>query len=978
MPVAPWLLAVALLASRPGRADEPAVTVLADFEGASVAARIVEVRQGLASDCDVERVLIPARGQGSLAVQVGATAPGVSVTCDLTFREPVRFRQADRVACFCWINEGEIELGFRVRDADGQLFETPLQPVRLRHRWVNVGASLAPESLRRVRGAAPFAFPLEIQGFRIVTQRLGKQTIYIDDLEVEHRVSPEALVRGEFEFNEPTRIHGPGSTVGAAVLLENRSRRTPLSLSIDLAWMRPDGSVLQRQQATVGLPASGTDFRSRRRLDFSQRIAEPGLYRLVAQVRSSGWTFPNTLETTMAVTPSNRRVSRGRSTFFGVRSNLLREPELDQMLEISVARDLGVNLLALDVPWRLVEPKAGVYDFDTLQPLVEALTQKDVAAAVVLGEPPEWLPADEGERLERFGRLVAAAAGRFGERISRYQLGAEVVPPPTQRSRLEAFAAVRDATRQRHPRIELMPAPIPVADAAVSAEWAAFVHEHPEFPLAFQTLGESAVALQRLDRFRERSGLPWQPSHVWWHEAGPCVGAGYDTDAEQLLRHHVAAAAAGVSEVLWFDLRDDDNDPARPETLLGLVRRDFSPKLALLGYATAAGMLTGYRYAGPLHGTPEALDGALFIGANRQVAALLPRPNRILPAVLFPTAGAPGELAAQDFERRALPALEQAGTVFAPVARPFFFVLTLRAPQSDPQLALAPPWLRVPQTVFFGRGQTATIEVDVQRPLTRGYLQLRPPRDSPLQSSVSAVALQGAPGDTLQVPVELIATGDQSVERESLALRVSLDGANLDVPLVARRLTDVFPRSATQSLTTPAQHLGELNARQGRPTAKARLYAAHDAQALHVALVVDDDRTVPLRFDRRRQATGDQVLIGVAAEGAWHAVQARFDPAARPLTPEPLYGSRPEWLDQWRGSATAGEGRVVSYQFQIPLRSLTDGEPAAGQRLLLAVCYVDDDADGFPPVPLCWGEGLVEGPATAEYQWIRLVDGSGG
>jgi len=524
----------------------------------------------------------------------------------------------------------------------------------------------------------------------------------------------------------------------------------------------------------------------------------------------------------------------------------------------------------------------------------------------------------------------------------------------------------------------LMPAPIPVADAAVSAEWAAFVSEFPDFPLAFQTVGESVGALRQLERFRDQSGFTWQASHVWWHEAEPRVGAGFDADAEQLLRHHVAAAAAGVGEVLWFDLRDDDNDPAQPAALRGLVRRDFSPKLALLGYATAAGTLTGYRYAGPLRGTPDALDGALFIGANRQVAALLPRPNRIMPAVLFPALGAPGELAARDFERRTLPALQETGTAFAPVARPFFFVLTLRAPQSEPQLALAPLWLRVPQTVFFGRGQTSAIEVDVQRPLSRGYLQLRLPRDSPLQSSVAAVALQGAPGDTVRVPIELVATGDQVVERDDLALRVSLDGANLDVPLVARRLTDVIPLSATQSLTTPAHHLGDLIARRGRPTAQARLYAAHDAQSLHLALMVDDDRIVPLRLDRRRQATGDQILLGLAAEGAWHGVQVRFDPTARPLRPQPLYGSRPEWLGQWRGGATAGEGRVVTYQFQVPLRSLTDGEPVGGQRLLLAACYVDDDADGFPPVLLSWGEGLTEGPATVEYQWIRLGDGSGG
>lgn len=970
--VAAWALVFAALVAPPTVADEPAVTVLADFEGASVAARIVEVRNALAGDCAVERVLIPARGQGSLAVRIGATAPRVSVTCDLTFREATRFRQAERVACYCWINEGEIELVFRLRDARNQLFETPPQPVTLRQRWVSVGATLKPEGLRRVRGDAPLSLPLEIQGCRLVTQRLGKQTVYLDDLEVEHRVGPEDLVRGEFEFDEPTRIYEPGAAVGAAIVLENRSRRSPLNLTLDLAWTRPDGSVLQRQQAAVSLPVSGTDYRSRRRLDFSQRISDSGLYRLVAQVRSTGWTFPHTLETTIAVTPSNRRVSRGRSTLFGLRSNLLREPELDQMLEISVARDLGVNLLALDVPWRLVEPKAGTYDLDRLAPLVDALGQKDVAATVVLTEPPEWLPEDEGARLERFGQFIAAAARRFGERIGRYQVAADVLPALETQARLDAFAALRAALREQHPRIELLPPPVPVTDAEPPAELAAYLRAHPDVPLTFRTAGESAGVLRQLDRFRQRGGFAWQPAHAWYHEAEPCVGAGYDTDAEQLLRHYVAGAAAGVGSVLWFDLRDDDNDPTRPETLRGLVRRDFSPKLALLGYASAAGTLTGYRYAGPLRGAPASFDSALFIGANRQVAALLPQPNRIHPAVVFPLAGAPGELAALDFERRALPALDAAGTAFAPVARPFFLVLTLRAPQAEPQLTLAKPWLRVPQTVFYGAGQSFAVEVDLPTTAARSYLQLRRPKDSALQSSMSAITLPASPDETVLTPVELTALPDREVPREDLTLRVARDGKPLDVPLVARRMIAVSPLLSGQPLVAAPHRVGKLAARHPQPTATAELYLAHDTDSLHVAIVVDDDRTVPLGFDRRRQVTGDHIVLGLAAEGGWHAVHARFDAAARDWRPEPLYGSRPEWLSGWTGRVAEGPGRAATFHFKIPLRTVTDGEPSAGRRLLFAVSYVDDDADGFSAAALTWGQGLTDGPATGEYEWLQL------
>ena len=55
----------------------------------------------------MRRVSLPARGKGSLALEIGATAHGVSVACDLTFREPTRFYTARRVVTYCWIDEGE-------------------------------------------------------------------------------------------------------------------------------------------------------------------------------------------------------------------------------------------------------------------------------------------------------------------------------------------------------------------------------------------------------------------------------------------------------------------------------------------------------------------------------------------------------------------------------------------------------------------------------------------------------------------------------------------------------------------------------------------------------------------------------------------------------------------------------------------------------------------------------------------------------
>jgi hypothetical protein len=272
-PAATLLALLCAIAAYPGpraAADVPVITIIADFEDDSLAATLGDLQNVLPTDCTVRRCPIPARGQYSLALDFGATAPNVSVACNLRLREPRRFARADRIGAFYWVKEGEFQLAFRVRDAGGQIFETEPQSLTTRDRWVYVAADLNPDKLHRLKGSGSLTWPIEVSGFRAASRQLGRQSVFIDDVQVEHRVDTREIVQGEFRFDEPTRIYEPGSKVAAAVVLENLSRKTALPLSVELAWTRPDGSVLQTQQASRTLPASGADFRSRQAIDFSQ------------------------------------------------------------------------------------------------------------------------------------------------------------------------------------------------------------------------------------------------------------------------------------------------------------------------------------------------------------------------------------------------------------------------------------------------------------------------------------------------------------------------------------------------------------------------------------------------------------------------------------------------------------------------------------------------------------------------------------
>ncbi|RMF86067.1 MAG: hypothetical protein D6744_00375, partial [Planctomycetota bacterium] len=372
--------------------DEPVVTVLADFETESVTARISEVRNTLASDCRLATATIPARsGQNSLHVSIGATRADTTVACSLRFRAATLFEQADRVATYCHLNDGEVELAFRVRDAEGRLFETRATRLRAQRRFVRVSAELDAARLRRIDGSddgdAKPEWPLQIDGYRITTRRIGRQDVFLDDLQVEHRVPRTRVVRGEFRFDNPTRLYQPASNVSAAVIVENLSRRLRLDLNVRLVWERDDGSVLRREDRRVRLPPSGDDYRAMQTVDFRERVGAPGVYRLVASVRDADWSSDAVFETSFAVTPSNRALPRGRETFFGLRSNLLREPPADQRLELSVARELGVQLLVLDAPWSRLEPDRGSYQFAALDPVIDALVATDIAACLAIVDP---------------------------------------------------------------------------------------------------------------------------------------------------------------------------------------------------------------------------------------------------------------------------------------------------------------------------------------------------------------------------------------------------------------------------------------------------------------------------------------------------------------------------------------------------------------------------------------------------------------
>lgn len=954
-----------LLAGAGVRGDEPMATVLADFEDNTVAAAIGEATHTPVGDCDARFEANPARGQFSLAVTVGASSGGATATCQLQFQLPTPFAQAERIGTAVWINEGEAEVGFRLRDSKGHLFETARQPVKERRRWVRITSSLAAGELKPVarggetaNGAA--VWPIEFDSFVIGTKSTARQVVFLDDLHIEHRAPAEEMVRARFYFDRPTHLYAPGSTIAARLTLENSSRSVALKqLSAELAWYRSDGSEISRSKHAVNLPASAADYRARQSVDLRQKIDETGLFRLVATLTSPGWKRPAVYETTIAVTPSNRSIPRGRSVFFGIQANLLREPAEDRVHEIDVAKELGVQLFAITLPWRLLEPRRDAFEFSAIDTLVDAIVSRDMACMLSLSEPPAWLAeADRAVRTERQSAALRAIAKRYGRKLHFVQAMTE----PDAAAAVAFADGLQKLIAADGAAAEVLPAPFAIHAADGSPNELPAGLLQLDTPQLFQTYDDPVAARPRLSAFRERNKLTWKPAHVWMHVAPANGEAGSLADAVAVLRYCMVASAAGVRAVIWSDLRDDTSDPRHPEQMHGLLRRDFSPKNALLGYANAVGMLAGLVCKGQVDGTPEEFESAMFVANERQVAAFVPKPNRVLPLAIAPVQAVEGQMTVLDFERRVRTPLDAPSGLYQPIDRPFFVLLLPSEAKESPQISLAKPWLRAPATVFCDRAATFAVEIDAAPMLGLKFAQLVLPAKAGVKSSFSAKDLKPEAGKTVNIPIELTAEKPLSGPL-TVSLRVSTTAGNLDAPIEIRPLGSLLPGATTLSPTDRSLRIGEM-APASESSQRLGIFGSYQPQTLTVALEHPAD--VP---------EGAELRFGIAVEGREAVREIAIAGLGRDLALRSLSATSglPAGI---RCAAGGGKGSAPFVTLEIPAAALEVEAWKPGMRICAAAGYVAPANTRVTVPSMRWGNGLDGGRTTQAFEWLRLAPAS--
>ena len=108
----------------------------------------------------------------------------------------------------------------------------------------------------------------------------------------------------------------------------------------------------------------------------------------------------------------------------------------------------------------------------------------------------------------------------------------------------------------------------------------------------------------------------------WLNEAGQTTTFATErAQAITVVKKIAFAPAQDFQNYIWYDLRDDGTNGADPEDNFGLVRRDFSPKPALVAAHTTLDRLNGKRFARRL-AMGENVFALLYEGARESVLVL--------------------------------------------------------------------------------------------------------------------------------------------------------------------------------------------------------------------------------------------------------------------------------------------------------------------------------------------------------------------
>ncbi|MCZ4560889.1 cellulase family glycosylhydrolase [Rhodococcus sp. IEGM 1401] len=293
--------------------------------------------------------------------------------------------------------------------------------------------------------------------------------------------------------------------------------------------------------------------------------------------------------------------------------------------EMDGIRSVGGSWIRLEISWQKVEPVQGQRNWAPIDRLVNAAAARGLA---ILGLPtyaPAWATNPQANAYtlgsprnpDEFGNFAAAAATRYGNRISTWEIWNEPNlayfhnPSPTGKSYLPTLKAAYTAIKAVQPQSTVI-----AAGLANSADWA-----FGSSPLAFARALYSNGGKPFFDGLALHpypagvtppAGVYWAQisqlyalmnskgdggKKIWITEFGVPTQTNGATEAKQSEIVLAALREAGklpyVAGVFIHTFRNTGTNAGDAESNFGLLKRDFTPKQAFNDIRAAAGMAVG-------------------------------------------------------------------------------------------------------------------------------------------------------------------------------------------------------------------------------------------------------------------------------------------------------------------------------------------------------------------------------------------------
>jgi hypothetical protein len=336
---------------------------------------------------------------------------------------------------------------------------------------------------------------------------------------------------------------------------------------------------------------------------------------------ASLWAWAGTSATALAALPSPE-IPQG----VGVNIHFVKAHERD----LDMVAEAGFKFVRMDFTWSAIEREKGSYDWSGYDELTQNLEKRGLRALYILdysnslyeeriasrspitGKQVTTVASPRTpESVAAFARWAAAAAKRYRAQRIVWEIWNEPniqfwQPAPNVKDYLALALATCRAIREADPEATI------VAPATSGFPWPFFeecfraglleqvdalsVHPYRSYDRGPETAGADFERLRELIKKYAPAAKQSMPilSGEWGY-ATHAKGISAELQAAFLARQQLANLYHGVPLSVWYDWKNDGQDPDEREHNFGTVSHDLAPKPAYRAVQTLARQLSGYR-----------------------------------------------------------------------------------------------------------------------------------------------------------------------------------------------------------------------------------------------------------------------------------------------------------------------------------------------------------------------------------------------